>query len=76
MSNVKFKIGDRVVVNDTYDDTVPNYLREQVVGAVGYVSGKATEQLLWFMPDVEVDGMPHDFGQWAVLGTELDAVEG
>lgn len=48
---------------------------DRVVGSVGYVSGKATEQLLWFMPDVPVDDMPHDFGQWAVLNTELDVVE-
>lgn len=75
MSEINLEIGDRVKVNNTYDPHVPADLRSRVVGSVGYVSGKATEQLLWFMPDVPVDDMPHDFGQWAVLNTELDVVE-
>lgn len=75
MSEINLEIGDRVKVNNTYDPHVPADLRSRVVGSVGYVSGKATEQLLWFMPDVPIDEMPNDFGQWAVLNTELDVVE-
>ena len=72
---MKFEIGERAVVNNDYDTLVPDEVRNKVVGMTGWVSGKVDEFYLWFMPDIPVERVPNDFGQWAVTADELDKLE-
>lgn len=68
-----FKIGDRAIVNDTFDELVPD--RENYIGTVGTVTDQVPEQpeCLWFTPDDPRKlGM---FGVWAVMDSELDKLE-
>lgn len=75
---VKFDIGQRAVVNNSYDPYAPEDWREAAIGMTGYVSGIEDDhpECLWFMPDVPTPLVRSTFGQWAVLDVELDPLEG
>lgn len=68
-----FKIGDRAIVNDTFDTSVPD--RNNYIGTVGTVTDQVEEapECLWFTPDDPAKLRP--WGAWAVLDTELDLME-
>lgn len=72
---VKFEVGQRVVINKSYDPYAAPSWREAAIGAEGYVSGVEDDDRLWFTPDVPNDAVGTWFGQWAVLASELDALE-
>lgn len=68
-----FKIGDRAIVNDTFDTSVPD--RNNYIGTVGTVTDQVpgAPECLFFTPDDPTKmGM---FGAWAVMDHELDRVE-
>ena len=75
MSDVKFKVGDRAVVNNKYDIMALD--RDKLIGAKGTVTEvvEGAEELLFFKADDEaLDGFGPDKA-WAVIDFELDKLE-
>lgn len=75
MSEPKFKVGDRAVVNNMFDILVPD--RDRVIGAIGTVTDVVQDapELLYFKADdPKSDGWGPD-GSWAVIDFELDKLE-
>lgn len=75
MSDVKFKVGDRAVVNNNYDIMALD--RYKLIGAKGTVTEvvEGAEELMFFKADDEaLDGFGPDKA-WAVIDFELDKLE-
>lgn len=69
-----FKIGDRAIVNATFDEMAPKVIRDKVIGSYGTVDEVLAfdNNMIFFVPDVAVDNMPP---RWAVLASELEKLE-
>lgn len=75
MSDVKFKVGDRAVVNNNYDILALD--RDKLVGAKGIVTKVVEDapELLFFRADDDtLDGFGPD-KTWALIDFELDKLE-
>jgi hypothetical protein len=72
---VKFRVGDRAVVNSHYDSRAID--RDKFIGAVGTVVATVpgAEELMFFKADDgELKGSGPD-NTWAVIDFELDKLE-
>jgi hypothetical protein len=75
VSEVAFKVGDRAVVNGSFDVLVPD--RDRLIGKPGTVVDAVPDvpECLYFKPDdSSVYGWGKD-GCWAVFDYELDKLE-
>lgn len=69
---MSFNVGDRVVINDNYDEFVP--CRDQLIGQAGVITFQVPdvpECLFVKMDDPNLTGWGSD-GSWAVLAEEVD----
>lgn len=70
MAMSEFNVGDKVRTNPLLGVST-----RYPVGVTGIVSDKATDFMLFFTPDVAVDGFGDEDGQWAVTSDEVDKLE-
>lgn len=75
MSEIKFKVGDRAVINASFDPLVP--YRDRLIGQYGVISDQVPdvpECLYIKLDNKDLVGFGAD-GSWAVLAEELDKIE-